>query len=64
MHCKGQVFLSEIMQSALLMRQVLKPPCHLLTFVLKIFTDFAEIRQEIEAETERSSGDNKVRRKA
>lgn len=28
----------------------------------QIFTDFDEIRQEIEAETERLSGNNKVRR--
>lgn len=30
----------------------------------QVFTDFQEIRQEIEAETDRSSGDNKVKRKA
>lgn len=36
----------------------------ILSSFLKIFTDFAEIRREIEAETERSSGDNKVRRKS
>lgn len=29
----------------------------------QIFTDFQEIRREIEAETERSSGDNKVKGK-
>ena len=28
--------------------------------LLKVFADFAEIRSEIEKETERSSGDNKV----
>lgn len=29
-------------------------------FVLQIYTDFDEIRQEIENETERISGNNKV----
>lgn len=33
-------------------------------FLFQIFTDFQEIRQEIEAETERSSGDNKVKNKS
>lgn len=32
----------------------------LLFLVFKIYTDFDEIRQEIEAETERISGSNKV----
>lgn len=32
----------------------------LLSHVFKIYTDFDEIRQEIEAETERISGTNKV----
>lgn len=31
-------------------------------FFSQIFTDFLEIRQEIEAETERGSGDNKVKK--
>lgn len=30
------------------------------SFVLQIYTDFDEIRQEIENETERISGNNKV----
>lgn len=34
-----------------------------LTPLWQIFTDFQEIRREIEAETDRSSGDNKVNRK-
>ena len=40
--------------------------CFLLTHftLLQIYTDFEEIRQEIEAETERLSGTNKVIRKA
>lgn len=33
----------------------------LLFLAVKIYTDFDEIRQEIEAETERISGTNKVR---
>lgn len=32
----------------------------LFSFVLQIYTDFDEIRQEIENETERISGNNKV----
>lgn len=32
--------------------------------VWQIFTDFQEVRREIEAETERTSGDNKVKKTA
>lgn len=35
--------------------------CLNLCFSLQIYTDFDEIRQEIEAETDRISGNNKVR---
>lgn len=39
---------------------VLKCDLSLLWWLFQIFTDFDEIRQEIEAETERISGNNKV----
>ncbi|CAL8342749.1 unnamed protein product [Lota lota] len=59
LHCKGQVCLCEEY------KRITLPSFHCVVLecndvcLLKVFADFAEIRSEIEKETERSSGDNK-----
>lgn len=67
MHCKNQVHLSERFKwCACCLCPVLCVAftwCIVVSPFWQIFTDFQEIRREIDAETERSSGDNKVKRK-